>query len=372
MSLLWADDFKTFGTGSVASGAGGAYMLNGLYAEMDNGPTGPGSGIGITDDPDPIADPSSVAVFMSSGNYDKVCRKVLDAGAKTTVGASIRVWMPRLPNAAAETIELFSWRDINNAAHLSLYVLTTGALAIARGGYGGTVLGTSTAAVLTANAWHHVEAKVTINDTTGATEVRVNGTVVAGLTLTGQDTADTAVVSCYQIAVVKKGYVTSNGVTFYFRDMVIWDTAGSYNNNFFGPCMVERRTVVSDVSFNWSASTGSTGYNLLDEAGPNDADYISATVAQTTQCEFGVEDLPADVTSVRGMILLGRMWASDGGDCKVQMGVKSAGDQGLGTDRQITTAPTYWFDVVETSPDTGVPFTPTEFNAMTLTVDRTV
>lgn len=363
MSLLFADNFKQYGIG------GQARMLDGVWAQLSND-IGQTDNFGIVDDPDSGAPAGQVALYIDGAdNYARTVRKVIPGSAKTTIGCSIRVYLPELPYTANNCIRLFSWRDINNAEHIHLRVETTGQLSIVRGS---TVLGTSAEAI-TASAWHHIEAKVTINDSTGSTEVKLNGNSLSALTLTSQDTANTAVVSCSQIAIVAPSHVSSAYYIQYVRDFVIWDTAGSVNNDFFGPCIVDNFKTTSDISFNWSASTGTTGYNLIDEDGPpNDADYISADVTQTTQSEFGLQDLPADVTSVRGILLVSRMWASDGGDCKIQMGIKSNGDQGVGADRQITTAPTYWMDVIETSPDTGVQFTPTEFNAATFTIDRTL
>lgn len=364
MSLLFADNFQQYGIG------GRAYMLDGIWAQASND-VGSGTLINIGDDPDVNAPAGQVAVYINGAdNYDRTVRKVVPGSAKSTVGCSLRLYLPQLPFIANNCIRVFSWRDINNAEHLHLRVETTGQLSLVNAS--GTVLATSSEAV-TASAWHHIEAKITFSNTTGATEVRLNGNAVSALTLTNVDTVNTAVTTCSQIAVVAPYHVSVSFYSQWFRDFVIWDTAGSINNDFFGPCVVGNFKPTSDVSFNWTPSTGSTGYDLIDESGPPvDSDYISADVTQTTQSEFGLENLPADVTTVRGLMLVSRMWASDGGDCKIQMGVKSNGDQGLGTDRQITTAPTYWTDIMETSPDTGVQFTPTEFNAATFTIDRTL
>lgn len=367
MSLLWADDFSTYGSG------GQAYMLNGPYAELSGFVSTPT----LVADPDPSGSGAPVIRAGSSKNTTptnyadmNTVRKALPAD-KSTLGGFVRLWMATLPtnNGSAPFLRFASSANTSNVL---ITVSTIGELIAYRGdmpsSVGRTLLGSSTG-VLVANAWNHIEWKIVFHASAGSIEIRVNG--VVALSLTSQNTLVNGT-GASNINLGCGNYV--NGIdwpTTYFRDFVLWDTSGSYNNDFFGPCQVLRRTVNSDISFNWTPSTGTTGYTLIDEVGPNDADYISADVTQTTQSEFGIENLAADVTSVRGFLLIGRMKASDGGDCKVQMGVKSNGDQGLGTDRQITTAYTYWWDVVETSPDTGVPFTPTEFNAATFTIDRT-
>lgn len=67
-----------------------------------------------------------------------------------------------------------------------------------------------------------------------------------------------------------------------------------------------------------------------------------------------------------------RVRKTDGGDGNVQVGLNSNGDSDLGSDRPITTAFTYYWDVSEISPDTATAYTPVEVNAVTMTIDRTV
>jgi len=372
MSLLWADDFETYGVGGHSvSGSGRDYALQGCYVQFGN--AGSSAGCALVADPDPFSDGGSVVRFVPQGGagteeYSLQLRKVLPS-AKTTVGMFARLWWASFA-PSTENGPMIRFADSSNVTNIYLQVTPIGSIQVFRGTIGGTLtsLGTS-AAVLTASAWHHIEAKVLFSQTVGTVAVYVNGEQV--LDLTNQDTVNGSV-DCQNVSLCQRATGTAAGGNTYWKDFVVYDTLGTYNNDIMGTCLVERFTVTSDVSFNWTPSTGTTGYDLIDEAGPNDLDYISADVTETTESEFGVENLPTDVTSIRGMILLGRLRASDGGDCKVQMGVKSNGVQGLGTDRQITTAYTYWHDVVETSPDTGVPFTPAEFNAMTFTIDRTV
>jgi len=368
MSLLWADDFSTYGVG------GQAYMLDGLYAELGTGAAGTAT---ITDDPDVNAPASSVAfrTVVDSANADGYSgaaffRKVYPA-AKTTIGGSRRLYMPSLPNTTRAAVIYLC--DAANAVNVSLAVTTTGAIAAYRGDVGttGTLLGTSTVA-LTAAAWHHVEFKVLASQTVGTIDVYVNGASV--LALTGLDTVSGSNVEFSQVSTGAYDDTTSGtgNFTCYWKDQVDWDTAGTVNNDVMGTCYVGRFTVNSDASFNWTASTGATGYNLIDETGPSDADYISADATPPAASTFGLENLPAEVTSVRGIVLLGRMKKSDGGDCNVQMSLVDAGTPTNGADRAITTAYTYWKDILETNTGTGVAFTPTEFNSATFKINRTL
>lgn len=361
MALLWADNFSAYGIG------GQAKMLDGAYAATV------GSGTSLVTDPAGgglavVRLTQSAAQVGGYPSYGTYLRKAF-AAAETTLGGFVRIYMPFLP-IYSTTSPYILFADAGNAAQITIRMATTGAIEVLRGDErSGTLIGTSTVC-LTAGAWHHIEWKILASQTVGTVEIRVNGEVV--LALTGQDTCATANVSYDQMALgCNDASSAGDAADVYWKDLVLWDTSGSQNNDFMGTCFVQRCIPTGDVSFNWTASTGATGYNLIDDTGPNDADYISATVAQTTPSEFDITDLPSDATSVRGMLIFGRMKASDGGDCKVQMGVKSNAVAGLGTDRQITAAWTYWWDIRELNPDTSAPFTPAEFNAMTVTIDRT-
>ena len=84
------------------------------------------------------------------------------------------------------------------------------------------------------------------------------------------------------------------------------------------------------------------------------------------------ENLPPDITSVRGLMTLVRASNSDGGDGKLQTSLVSAGDLANGADRQITTAETYWYDISELNPDTGVAWTPANTDSANIRFNRTL
>jgi hypothetical protein len=143
----------------------------------------------------------------------------------------------------------------------------------------------------------------------------------------------------------------------YWKDIVVWDGTGTYNNNFMGTCSVLDIDVDSDVVLGWTPNAGGVGWSILDNNPPtDDAAYIGAAAAALTNT-FGLANLPADVTSVRGGVIINRSRKIDGGDGNVQLGLISGAATGLGADRPITVAYTYWKDVWEVDPNTGCPFT---------------
>lgn len=348
MSLLWMDNFDSYGTDETK-------LLDGLYAQT-------GDAV-LSTDPDGVST-GKVMYFQTSSS---TLRRVLPS-AIATVGTGGRFWFDGLPTSGIAEILAFS--DENNVTHITLGVLTTGVITAYRGSSGGTSLGSTSVPVLASGAWNHIEAKVLISDTVGTVEVRVNGVVV--LNLTGQDTRNGGVASVGQIRWCSSTASQGFQRDFYLKDITAWSTSGSYNNDFMGDVQVVTLRPASDVSFNWTASTGSTGWDLIDESTPSDTDYISADATPPAASTFSLTDVDSDVTSIKGVMMVGRMLKTDGGDAQVQMSMVSGVSTADGSDRAITTAATYWFDINETDPATSLPWDRVALNAANIKVNRTL
>lgn len=368
MSLELAIPFELFGTGATNS----ERLLDGIYVQVGNNLTG-ADPVELVTDPDPSAEAGSVACRFpvpagasSSAFYTRL-RYALRTGW-TTGGYAHLFYVASLP-ASDGRGHIVEYRDDANATQFGYYLMTTGQLRVFRGDYPGTTLGTTASPIITAGTWHHIELKATLHDSTGAIELRVNGVPVLDLENIDSKGAGATVAQIEHF--VRMADLVGGGYT-YIKNPLFWNSSGSVNNDFFGTCDVLWLPVDADVSFNWTPSTGATGFNLIDNAPPDDASYIEADIALPAASEFDFEDLPPDVSSVRGLIMLGRQWKIDGGDANTQMTLVSNGDDADGTDRPMTVSPTWWWDVSEVSPDTAVAWTPAETDAATIKINRTV
>lgn len=347
--LLWMDGFDHYGDGAT----GVANMDDGPYAEVDSAHvpsttqarTGsrslklPGSNIGLT-------------------------RRVFGADL-TTVGVGAAVRLDNLPLESGVLIP-FQFRDNANDMQLSISIETTGAIAAYRGDGGGTLLGTSTA-LLTADTWHHLEVKVSIHDSTGTVEVRLNGVTI--LNLTGQDTQATAIASTSQLVLRTRN--NSGGADCYVDDLYAWDTTGSANNNFIGDRKVHTLFPNADgASEDWTRSTGADSFALVDDFPPNDdTDYIStATAGHLTA--LGFQDLPANVTGIAAVQAVYRARKTDAAATDVRTRARSGGTDANGTTRPMTTSYNYYQDIYETDPDTAAAWTRAGVDAAEIVLDR--
>lgn len=351
MALIFADDFKGYGTD-------GTLLFNGLWGS---------GGFSLVTDPDPLA----TGVVPQWNGFGNNARRPFSKGALSTAGVAARLWMASLPGF---TVNQFRFLDAGNNPNTSLAVTPTGVIQIWNGPpdatHGGTLLGQTTAPVLTANAWHHVEMKVLTSGavTTGTVGVRVNGVPV--LSITGVATG-----VAYQLGLgTTNDYNSTAGVNAYNKDLVVWDGTGTSNNDFLGTVSVLGLVPNSDVTLGgWTLSTGTTGFSLLDNSPPVDgSQYIASAVPPTTAAQFQLTDLPTNVTSVRGLITQARAAKVDGGDGNIQSSLVSGASTANGADRPITTAFTYYEDVFEVDPATTVAWTPSGVNAVKYKINRTV
>lgn len=361
MSILFMD-FPSGGQGLY--GTNTAYMLNGLYAGLDGT-------VSLVEDPDPNITGNVIKV-VSNGPFLRGVRKVF-ASSVTTLGFANRFWATQLPSntnfpAVQSLAPAWEWRDGSNSTIVQIYVDTTGSLVAYRGSVlaGGVLLATSNPCIIT-GAFQHIEMKLFSDAVTGTIDIRVDSVTV--LSFTGNTGG--APIAQFKYGVLNNG--AADPGYWYWKDTIWWDTTGAYNNDFMGSVSVKELIPDGDVALNWALTGSVTGYGAVNEAPPDDdTKYIYAVTPAPAADLMSLTDLPVDVTSVRGLMIINRSKNTDGGDGKLQMGLVSGASTQLYTDRQITTAYTYWTDISETDPATAAAWLPGAVNAMNLRFNRTL
>ncbi len=350
MAILFADDFKGYGTDNTL-------LLNGLWGT---------AGFDLVEDPDPNVS-GAVAWFRNFGNQG---RRPFAKGALAVAGVACRIWLPELPFATGSAIRFLDGGSGPNAIKANFGFTPTGQVFVATGlsSTPGNIVETTDVPVTTANAWNHFEMKVVVDDLAGSIEVRVNGVQV--ILAEGIDTGSALQLG---ISTVPEGGAGANAFNMYVKDLVCWDGTGTYNNDFLGSVSVISMEPNSDVAFPWEPSEGTTGYNLLTNSPPLDTtQFITANYPAPGPAVFGLSDLPINVTSVRALVSQVRARNIDGGDGNLQASMISGGSTVGGSDRPMTTAFTYYEDVFETDPSTGVQWTPAGTDDAHLQLNRTL
>lgn len=131
-------------------------------------------------------------------------------------------------------------------------------------------------------------------------------------------------------------------------------------------------------TFTDTMANASFASETMSRLQPQDLSFISADDTPPAAAEFTLSNLPADVTSVRGIIPFVRAAKIDGGDGNIQVSLSPDGvNYDIGPDTPITTAFTFWPNnsapfVSEINPATSAPWTPIEFNGARIRIDRTI
>lgn len=153
--------------------------------------------------------------------------------------------------------------------------------------------GTTNTLDLQVDTWYYLEVKIFCDETSGTFEMHLDGEEV--LNYTG-DTQYSGAWDLYSHI----GFKTSYYCDLFIDDLYICDGSGNTNNDFLGTCNVKTLSPSSDVSGNWTPSTGNAMYATINED-VQDANYISSNVSGS-QAIFETNNL-APVGDVVGVAI---------------------------------------------------------------------
>jgi hypothetical protein len=259
-------------------------------------------------------------------------------------------------NTLGTPASIIEFREVSSSSqHMVLRLNTDGSLAVRRGG---TQLGASAGGVVGPTGYYFVEVKCTVNDSTGAYEVRVNGANV--LSGSGADTRDGGTGVITSIALIS----AVNGVR--IDDVYICDGAGSSNNDFLGDVRVD--AFLPNGNGNSSQLAGSDGnstdnYLLVDETAPNDdTDYVSSATASEKDT-YAFANMLHTPTTIHGIQICMNARKDEGQLRSICSVIRSGGSDTDGASLALGTTYRYQIQIQETDPDTAAAWTQSGFDA---------
>lgn len=224
---------------------------------------------------------------------------------------------------------------------------TSGGIAIERGT---TAVATTAGSLWVEDGvtWHTLKISVVIHDTTGSVVIELDGAQV--LSSTGLDTRNgtPTTIDNWFINNEATGLATST-----YDDVFITDSATPPAGDFF----IETVSVNADGgTLNWTPSTGTSHYAVVDELPGSLTDYLSAsTVGNIDELEIGA--LATAPTSILAAQFVGHFDKTDGVARAVKLGVKSGATTSAGTDVTLTTAGIRAERLLNTDPNTATAWT---------------
>lgn len=226
--------------------------------------------------------------------------------------------------------------------HVDLRIVTGSVLRVTRAG---TTLGTGTT-VLLENQYYYFEFKVTIDDSTGVAQVKING--VDEINLTNQDTRNGATAVFNVVRLETNGFAsgTQNDFTDYYLD----------DSVFNGDLRIQSR--MPNGNGNYSQLVGSDGnstdnYLLVDEADPNgDTDYVESSTAGDKDT-YTYENITPTTGSIVGVKINTYARKTDAGARTIRTLTRLSATDEEGPDRTLASTFAYHSDIRTTKPGGG-------------------
>lgn len=334
MAIFFADSFDHYGN----EDAGETNMLKGNYVEANGGLFG---------GPQTTVKRTGLRSFRFYDESGSILRRVFSE-PKDVLGVSLAFMIENLPSTESATaVRIMRVTDTTNTQLCSITLATTGALRVRNAA--GTILFSSAAGVITAGGFNHIEARFIFANGDGEVEVRVNEVTVIDI----QDVDIGPPATAEQFAISDSAGAASFG-NFYVDDLVLWDDLGTENNDFLGDVSVFTHMPNADTAqADWSPSTGSTGYVIIDDI-PPDADFLEATVAGD-RSDFEMPTFSVgNIVAVKAVQRFSLVKKNGAGSSTFRQGVVSNATDAFGTIHSPGTSETYYNDLFQLNPDGSV------------------
>lgn len=226
---------------------------------------------------------------------------------------------------------------------------------------GSSLIGSTAPGVLIENIFQYIEIKVVFHASAGSVILRVNGSTV--LTLSGISTITTSNAYANVIGINHLGTnFTTNGT---LDDFYLCNASGTTNNDFLGDVRVDTLIPNSDGTYsNFTPSTGTSHYQLVDETTPNITDYNSSqTIGHRDSYNM------SNLSSISSQTIFG-LQASiaalrvEEGYRTIAPSIRSSTTNSDGNNYTLAQSLLYASSVFETDPNTSTAWTESGVNAM--------
>lgn len=365
--LIFGEGFALYGTGATSR----TNMIQGAWADaqapievLTTNPRGNGT---------------HHLRFGASVQND-IVRRVFGADYGDGIGFGGAYYLSQLPSDNTSHV-IFQARDGANAAQFTVQISTTGLLLVRNGTDEGTIVAQTDNPVVTAGAYQHIELFAVCGNAGGSPgggsiEIRVNGQTVLletdiDIQAQGTNSVEQFIIGQPRNAAVWEGEMD-------VADIHAWNTSGTVNNDFLGDVQWLAVFPTADrAAQEWTPNATGDGYTFVDESSPDgETTYIEAAFGSPGAIsEFDVTNVPLLTSDVVGFVFQPMLRKTDAGDGSAQASIIQVGVSpdavDAGVDRPLTQVYTYYPEVFEVDPATGVRFTPSGFNSMAIRLQRT-
>lgn len=347
MALLWAESFDIYGTGNATSTAMVLFRSNG-YAQAESLLT-------------------SNLVLEGGGRTGPNCLRFEDRRARVRrvlpapvdvlgVGLGLKV-----NNNTTKISKCFpSFRTLGNSELVHVATDSNNSILVVRNN---VIIGQSEPNAFNLATWFWLEAKVTSNFGATDIEVRLNNVPVVSV-------SGIAVSAQMQNVFLGDDNDAAENSSHSVDDLIIWDGTGTRNNDFMGERRCPARFPNADTAdADWTPSTGTVGFSMLNKSTPNDATYLRATNPGDIS-EFQKAQLALDANDIAGVVMNWRARKSDAGVSTYRMGMHSGAIVQNSPEKFPDVAFGYDSYILERDPNGDIPWTTASLDAATLRLTR--
>jgi hypothetical protein len=232
-------------------------------------------------------------------------------------------------------------------------------------GNGATLQGTTTT-LLANSTWYHVEFQLRMNDTTGLLIVKIDG--VEEINISATDTLEAGVVGPSYFLWGSFGSGSSHRGK-RMDNLIIQDSL-----NWLGQVYAEPLTLTADTAdADWTPSTGSDNYAVIDETVKVDTDYIQSAVVGDLDL-YTLSNLSSNPASIVCVQTITSAQMAEVGQRIIRPVIKSGSSVGNGPERGYVDAGNLIrpsFDRFLVDPATSAAWTKSGVDALTAGVEVT-
>lgn len=268
------------------------------------------------------------------------------------VGA--RFTLPVGSNAPTGT-PILVFADAAQGTQFDVRLGTGGSVQVTRNG---TVLATSSAGVIVIGAAYHLQAKVTINDTTGAYAIRLGGAVISGLPdATNVNTKAQSATGANQVRF--NGPVSAASTL--FSDLWVCDDSGATNNDFMGDVrgLALAATGAGDTT-GWTPLSGANYTNVDETIADGDTTY-NYTSTPGTEDLYAMADLAVGYV-VKAVQLVVEARKDDAGSRSIAITGRRSGTGYTGTTQSLLDTFMFLMQALDVDPTDSGAWTSTRVN----------
>lgn len=242
----------------------------------------------------------------------------------------------------------------------TLTTLSDGTLQLRRGGTGGTVVASSAAGVIPLSTFFFMELRVFCDPAAGTADIIVGATSVISATgLNTQGYGSSPLVGRLELCEPVSGNVRLD--SWYWRDDLTSMAAGAP--------YIETRWPIADVpGGDWAASTGSILTDMLSQKRASTDRYITAGDVAATQM-FDLDSfVPRTISSVKGLRIIVNAKKADAVARTLSIVLDIGGTIVTGAAKALSTSGSFYWDIYELNPVTGLAWTDAEVQALNVGV----